>query len=87
MKAMFLTGATGFVGGESIKRYIERAPSDLRFFLLVRAPDEARLEKRKNKFLKTHFGENVDAVADRFTFVRGDLLKERWISKSVFMLA
>jgi nucleoside-diphosphate-sugar epimerase len=76
MKAMFLTGGTGFVGGEAIKRYIERAPADLRFFLLVRAPDEARLQKRADKILKSHFGDGADAVADRFTFVRGDLLKE-----------
>lgn len=76
MKAMFLTGGTGFVGGEAIKRYIERAPSDLRFFLLVRGPDDARIQKRAAKILKTHFGDRADAVKDRFTFVRGDLLKE-----------
>ena len=77
MKAMFLTGGTGFVGGEALKRYIERAPADLRFFLLVRAPDVARLQKRADKILNTHFGERAEALAERFTFVRGDLLKEQ----------
>jgi nucleoside-diphosphate-sugar epimerase len=76
MKAMFMTGGTGFVGGEAIKRYIDRAPADLRFFLLVRGPDDARIEKRANKLLKTHFGDKAEAVRDRFTFVRGDLLKD-----------
>ena len=76
MKAMFLTGGTGFVGGEAIKRYIERAPKDLRFFLLVRAPDAARLQKRADKILKTHFGDRAAELAERFSFVRGDLLKE-----------
>lgn len=76
MKAMFLTGITGFVGGESIKRYIERAPADLRFFALVRAPDAARLAKRAKKLLDTHFPGHGPELAERFTFVRGDLLKE-----------
>ena len=45
MKAMFLTGATGFVGGEVIKRYLERSP-DLHIVAMIRAVDEDRLEKR-----------------------------------------
>lgn len=75
MKAMLLTGATGFVGGEAIKRYLDRAP-DLHIVAMIRAVDEDRLSKRVDKLLKTQFGDSADLVRDRFTFVRGDLLKE-----------
>ncbi|HCP46483.1 MAG TPA: hypothetical protein DIU15_10590, partial [Deltaproteobacteria bacterium] len=75
MKAMFMTGATGFVGGEAIKRYLDRAP-DLHIVAMIRAVDEDRLDKRIDKLLKFHFGDRAESVRDRFTFVRGDLLKE-----------
>jgi thioester reductase-like protein len=75
MKTLFMTGITGFVGGEVIKRYLDRAP-DLHIVGMIRAVDEARLAKRSAKLLKAIFGDDADAVRDRFTFVRGDLLKE-----------
>ncbi|MCP4871308.1 MAG: SDR family oxidoreductase [Proteobacteria bacterium] len=74
MKKLFMTGATGFVGGEVIKRYLDR--SDIHIVAMIRAVDEARLEKRLGKLLKAHWGDKADTVRDRFTFVRGDLLKE-----------
>ena len=78
MKAMFLTGATGFVGGEALKRYLERAP-DLRLFLMVRATDDEKLAKRVAKVMKGYFGEGAeaDAARERLVFIRGDLLKEK----------
>ncbi len=75
MKKLFMTGATGFVGGEAIKRYVERAP-DLHIVAMIRAVDDDRLAKRVGKVLKAHFGDDADAYADRFTFIKGDLLKE-----------
>ena len=75
MKNLFMTGITGFVGGEVIKRYLDRAP-DLHIVAMIRAVDEDRLAKRIGKLLKAHFGDRADAVRDRFTFVKGDLLKE-----------
>lgn len=77
MKAMFLTGVTGFVGGEALKRYLVRSP-DLQLILMVRALDDEKLAKRSAKVIETHFGtgEKADAARKRLTFVRGDLLKE-----------
>jgi thioester reductase-like protein len=72
---MFLTGATGFVGGEALQRYVARAP-DLRIYLMIRALDEAQLEKRAGKLLAATFGENAAQLRERFVFVKGDLLKE-----------
>lgn len=75
MKAMFLTGATGFVGGEAIKRYVERAP-DLHYFVMIRARTDELFAKRCDKLLSTHFGDAAEGLRSRFTFVKGDLLKE-----------
>ena len=61
MKNLFLTGITGFVGGEVIKRYLDRAP-DLHITAMIRAVDEARLDKRVGKLLKTHFGAGAGPV-------------------------
>ena len=72
--AILLTGGTGFVGGEALKRYIDRSDHDL--ILLVRAADEAKLAKRATTVLETHFGDRADEVAKRVTFLRSDLLKE-----------
>ena len=62
---MFLTGATGFVGGEVIKRYLERSP-DLHIVAMIRAVDEDRLEKRVDKLLKVQFGDQAESLRDRF---------------------
>lgn len=75
MKAMFLTGATGFVGGQAMMRYVDAAP-DLHFYLMVRARDEEHLAKRAAKLMDVTFGERAEELASRITFVRGDLLKE-----------
>ena len=75
MKAMLLTGATGFVGGRALLQYTERAP-DLRFILMIRARDEEHLAKRADKLVKEVFGAADHPTRERLTFVRGDLLKE-----------
>ncbi len=72
--AILLTGGTGFVGGEALKRYIDRSDHD--FILLVRAADEDKLAKRAKTVLETHFGDRADEVAKRVSFIRSDLLKE-----------
>ena len=77
MTAIFMTGATGFVGGEAIKRYLDR-DSDLQLYCMVRASDDEKLAKRTDKLIETHFGEGAaaDAVRQRMVFLRGDLLKD-----------
>ncbi len=76
MKAMFLTGATGFVGSQAILRYIDVAP-DLHFYLMLRARDDEHLAKRIDKFMTATFGDRAEEVRPRITFVQGDLLKEQ----------
>ncbi len=75
MKSMFFTGATGFVGGQALMRYVDRAP-DLRYVLMVRARDEEHLATRSEKLLDFVFGDRKEELRDRFTFIKGDLLKE-----------
>lgn len=75
MTTMFLTGVTGFVGGEAIKRYLVRHP-DLQVIAMVRAADDEKCAKRAQKVMETHFGDRADEFASRITFVKGDLLKE-----------
>lgn len=75
MKKMLLTGATGFVGGQALRRYVARAP-DLQYVLMVRAEDDAALKERADKLLSYVFAEEAERFRDRFTFVRGDLLQE-----------
>jgi nucleoside-diphosphate-sugar epimerase len=74
MTGMLLTGATGFVGGEALLRYIERAPNH-HFFLMVRARDDEHLAVRAEKLLNAHFKDTKEAVRSRLTFFRGNLLK------------
>jgi len=75
MKSMFLTGGTGFVGGQALMRYVEAAP-ELTYILMVRARDEEHLATRSAKLMEFVFGDRKEAMAPRFKFVRGDLLKE-----------
>jgi thioester reductase-like protein len=74
MTGMLLTGATGFVGGEALLRYIERAPNH-HFFLMIRARDDEHLAVRAEKLLNAHFKDTKEAVRSRLTFFRGNLLK------------
>lgn len=76
MKAMFLTGASGFVGGEALGRYLLRKP-DLRVVAMVRAADDEKLARRREKVLAALPPEAVGAAAERVVFIRGDLLKDR----------
>jgi len=73
--AMLITGATGFVGGEALKRYLDRAP-DLHIFALTRANTDEKLVKRAKKVLEMHFPDDVEGAGKRITFIRADLLKE-----------
>jgi nucleoside-diphosphate-sugar epimerase len=74
MTAMLLTGATGFVGGEALLRYIDRAP-DLHFYLMIRARDADHLAVRGEKILDAHFEDRKEEVRKRLTFFRGNLLR------------
>jgi len=75
MKAMFFTGATGFVGGQALQRYVNRVP-DLHYYLMVRARDEEHLATRSNKLMEFLFEDRAEELRGRFTFIKGDLLKE-----------
>jgi long-chain acyl-CoA synthetase len=68
--AVFLTGATGFLGGEILARYLER--SDRRVFVLVRAGDEVAAEERLEETLaQVTLGRGYDR--DRVVAVPGDI--------------
>ena len=74
MTGLLLTGATGFVGGEALLRYIDRAP-DHHFYLMVRSRDADHLKVRAEKILDAHFGDRKEEVRKRLTFFHGNLLK------------
>jgi long-chain acyl-CoA synthetase len=68
--AVFLTGATGFLGGEILARYLER--SDRRVFVLVRAGDEVAAEERLDETL-ARVSPGRDYDRDRVVPVPGDI--------------
>lgn len=70
--AVFLTGATGFVGMEVLARWLER--SQRRVFALVRADDEEGALERLRPGLESAFGEGRD-FGDRLVAVAGDVQK------------
>ncbi len=74
-RAMLLTGASGFVGGQALKRYLTQAP-DLHIFLLIRGEDDETVRKRGEKALAAALGEVSEEVRARTWFIRGDLLEE-----------
>ena len=71
-QTVFLTGATGFVGGDFLNRLILRNP-DLRAFCLIRARDAAHLEARRQKLLAYAGIEGPDG--DRVIAVAGDVVE------------
>ncbi|HTU80173.1 MAG TPA: SDR family oxidoreductase [Solirubrobacteraceae bacterium] len=70
--AVFLTGATGFVGMELLARYLER--SERRVYALVRGRDEADVQARMRRTLLDLFGAGHD-YTERVVAVRGDLTR------------
>ena len=70
--AVFLTGATGFVGMELLARYLER--TDRRVYALVRGADEREAQARLQRALLGLFGP-ANPYADRVVAVRGDVTR------------
>jgi thioester reductase-like protein len=70
--AVFLTGATGFVGMELLARYLER--SDRHVYALVRAGEDAAAEERMRRTLLDLFGPG-HRHGERVTAVRGDVTR------------
>jgi thioester reductase-like protein len=68
--AVFLTGATGFVGMELLVRYLER--TDRRVYALVRGADGAEVQARMRRTLMELFGPG-HPYAERVVAVRGDV--------------
>jgi thioester reductase-like protein len=70
-KGILLTGATGFVGGELLARYLER--SDRPVYALVRGEDQAAADRRLRDTLDG-LVEDPDAIAGKRLFaVPGDI--------------
>jgi thioester reductase-like protein len=67
--AIFLTGATGFVGMELLARYLER--TDRHIYALVRATDDAQPAERLRGVIGEMTGER-DAHRGRWTAIPGD---------------
>jgi thioester reductase-like protein len=69
--ALFLTGATGFVGNEILTRWLER--SDRRVYAIVRADDDAAAAERLRPGLESAFGEEGADPDGRLVALAGDL--------------
>lgn len=67
--AVFLTGATGFLGMELLARYLER--TDLHVYALVRPTDDTEPAKRLRGVIEDLSGD-PDAYRGRWTAVPGD---------------
>lgn len=72
--AVFLTGATGFVGQEVLCRYLTR--SDRRILALIRAADSAEAGERLRAALDSLLGSD-DAFGKRVSAVCGDVRRPR----------
>jgi long-chain acyl-CoA synthetase len=70
--AVFLTGATGFVGMELLTRYMER--TDRCVYALVRGADDREVEARMERTLLGLFGP-ANPYAGRVIAVRGDVTR------------
>ncbi|MDP7112134.1 MAG: SDR family oxidoreductase [Myxococcota bacterium] len=75
-RTWFITGVTGFVGRELLKRILNR--SDDRVIGLVRGRDDEAVEGRRTKVLTDLYGGEVPEGFDaRFEAVRGELHAEQ----------
>lgn len=75
--ASLLTGATGFIGAEILRRLL--AEPDRRVYVLVRAPDERAAELRGRDVLFKLFLGDLDATAavrNRVHWIPGDLIHQ-----------
>ncbi|HVY62094.1 MAG TPA: SDR family oxidoreductase [Planctomycetota bacterium] len=75
--AAFVTGATGFIGGELLKRILEREPGR-RIYALVRAESDEQAARRGREAIFKLFTDDREATDDakaRLRWVRGDLTK------------
>jgi thioester reductase-like protein len=70
--AVFLTGATGFVGMEMLARYLER--TERRVYALVRGADDREVDARMRRTLLSMFGP-ANPYAGRVVAVRGDITR------------
>ena len=70
----FITGVTGFVGGELLRRIMQR--TDDRVIGLIRAASDEALQSRTDKLLGSSLGIHLlPDHAERFTAVRGDIAR------------
>jgi thioester reductase-like protein len=77
VSASLLTGATGFIGSEILRRLLLREP-DRRVYALVRAASDADAVRRGREVLFRLFFDDEAATADakgRVRWVRGDLTR------------
>jgi thioester reductase-like protein len=72
INAVFLTGATGFVGMELLARYLER--TERRVYALVRGTDDRDVQARMKQTLLSLFGP-ANPYAGRVVAVRGDITR------------
>jgi thioester reductase-like protein len=70
MSAVFLTGATGFLGMELLSRFLER--DDRHVYALVRAEGDDQAAERLRGVIEELFGDS-DAYDGRWTAVAGDI--------------
>src|ERR1035438_9079419 len=68
--AVFLTGATGFLGMELLARYLQQ--TDRRIYALVRGADDREAYRRIQHTLIEMFGP-AHSYADRVLALRGDV--------------
>lgn len=69
-ETIFITGATGFLGGRLLPHLLEDQSTSL--YALVRARNDEHLEKRKHRLLAA---KGLESEADRVHFIRGDVTK------------
>ena len=77
MPATFLTGTTGFIGSEILRRLLQGG-SERRVYALVRAPDAAEAARRGRQVLFKLFMDDLEATADakrRVRWVTGELAR------------
>ena len=75
-RVWFITGITGFVGSETLRRILKR--TDARVIGLVRAASEDSLQSRYDKLLTGAFGGDAPQYAERVEFIRGELTEEHF---------
>src|SRR5687768_4964168 len=75
MRKILLTGATGFIGGELLRRLLRRDARSI--VCLVRAESDEDAQARGASTLAALLGRSVPRLAARITWVRGDVERPR----------